>query len=89
MGSVLEVQRRGRRGSNLLTIQCSADSDGATARVDGELLQGVATDDGVAQKVVDRAILVCCRHLKAKNNWSGREGTNRSATVANLFTESS
>lgn len=43
------MQNQEGRGLNLLAIQCSADGDGATARVNGELLQGVATDDGVAQ----------------------------------------
>lgn len=62
--------------THLFSVQCSADSNFPTARVDRELLQKVTAHYRVPQQIIDRAILICGSYLeikKRKDENSGEE----------------
>lgn len=54
----------GSVNTDLFSVQCSADSDFSTTRVNGELLQRVSTDDGVTQQTVDGTVFIGGCYLK-------------------------
>lgn len=61
------------RGADLLSVQRRPHSDVSAAGVDAELLRGVSAHDGVAQQVVDGAVVVGGRDLQGDMRHDGEQ----------------